>query len=140
MNSATAPPSYEQGVLPAQPMMVQAQPYQPMVVSYPYYIQHKPQLPSYLIPNDYIIPSIIILVISCIFNITALFLSIPALGCAMFAWETKTRGIEFYPKAKRFGFAALILNIVALLWIFICGFVVLTTVADYHYRDYYYYY
>lgn len=75
------------------------------MVPYPYYVP-RIHLPEQFVPNDYLLLTVVVLVLSCILNVTALMFSIPALISSIYV---------SYSILKMVGFSE---EEFAVLWIF----------------------
>ncbi|XP_011410539.1 PREDICTED: uncharacterized protein LOC100635936 isoform X2 [Amphimedon queenslandica] len=133
-SAQSGPPSYNQGgkIDPQQPAvammagqpvpMMIMQPYQPAMAPYPYMMPPvRPELPPEFIPNDYVIPTVIIFALCCGLNLLGLMFAGPALAFSIMSFMQKSNGVPFYPQAKQYGKVALILDIIAVLWVVVCA-------------------
>lgn len=144
------PPYFQQGIPPQfiqqgqpQPMMqpvqqVVVQPYQPgAMVSV---VPRPPLLPREFQPNDYLVVTLVITIACAVFNLTSLFFSIPAIICSALAFERRSSG--YYADAKYLGVAAIILDIICLMWTLAWGIIITAVTAACYYSagicDYYY--
>ncbi|XP_003386849.1 PREDICTED: uncharacterized protein LOC100642016 [Amphimedon queenslandica] len=126
------------GVHPQQaknvPMMVQPVPVQMVPSMAPYqpgmmqYAMAPPvvHLQSEFVPNDYFIPTLVIAIVCPIMSFSTIFFTVAAIICSILSWMHRAKGVQYYLQAKRFGQAALLLDIIALLWLFAWGFFVLS--------------
>ncbi|XP_003386843.2 PREDICTED: uncharacterized protein LOC100641255 isoform X1 [Amphimedon queenslandica] len=78
------------------------------------------------VPNDYFIPTLVISIACTVCNFSTIFFIAAAMICSILSWMHRAKGVQHYLQAKRFGQAALILDIIALLWLFAWGFFVLS--------------
>uniref|UniRef100_A0A1X7UTZ5 Uncharacterized protein n=1 Tax=Amphimedon queenslandica TaxID=400682 RepID=A0A1X7UTZ5_AMPQE len=85
------------------------------------------------VPNDYFIPTLVIAIVCPIVSFSTIIFTVAAIICSILSWVHRAKGVYHYLQAKRFGQAALILDIIALLWLFAWGFIVLTYLSYFVY-------
>jgi hypothetical protein len=99
------------------------------MMPYPTCTVGPPKLSWEFVPHDFLLPTILIMIFLTILNITTLVFTIPALLCSVLAFEKKRHGMSSCKGAKKLGMAALVLDIIAIMYYFISVFIIIGTIV-----------